>query len=163
MLGKTIKKNKFIYFLVATALAVATFVLLYQNNKGFLYIKNRDTDEIYARYTLKEGEQFAVSFIHSVNKTPVEDRYRITGGKIEIFETKYFGFGAGVQTELIGDQKLIMGDDGSMTITDIDTTIENLAYNISPVYDHILILGDEQISLKQLCFPQRGIVIEYES
>ncbi len=163
MLGKTITKNKFLYFLVATALAVAIFVLFEINNGGTIYIKNRDNGEVYASYSFKEGEQFAVSFIHSVNKTPVEDRYRITDGQIEIYETKYFGFGAGVQTELVGNQKLVMGDDGSMTITDIDTTIDNLAYNISPIYDHILILDDKQISLKQLCFPQRGIVIEYES
>ncbi len=149
--------------MVATAIAVATFVVYKAESRGFLHIKIRQTGETVASFEISEGEQFEISFIHSVNKSPVHDRYTIEQGEIMIYETQYFGFGAGVQTELVGDQQLIMGDDGSMTITNINTKIENLAYNISPVYDHVLMLDGEQISLKQLCFPERGIVIAYEN
>ena len=67
-------------------------------------------------------------------------------------KTVYYGFGAGVQTELEEGQKLEYGDDGSMIITGFDRKMDDLVYFVGTVSDHILTLEDgEEISLRDLC------------
>lgn len=100
-------------------------------------------------------------FKHSVNKSPVEDRYRIENGGIVVYQTVYYNFGAGVQTELEEGQTLTYGKDGSMIISDIDKPIADLSYNVSPVYDHILLINGEEVSLRQLCGEERTVSFSY--
>ncbi len=91
-------------------------------------------------------------FVHSVNKSPVSDYYEIRSDGIYVVKTVYYGFGAGVQTELEEGQKLEYGDDGSMIITGFDKRMDNLIYFVGTVSDHTLTLNDgEQISLRDLC------------
>ena len=67
-------------------------------------------------------------------------------------KTVYYGFGAGVQTELEEGQKLEYGDDGSMIITGFDRKMDDLIYFVGTVSDHMLTLQEgEEISLRDLC------------
>lgn len=80
---------------VAAALLIGIFT-----RPGSLVLKNGSTSEVYARYPMREGEGFSVGFIHSVNKSPVTDEYEIRDGQITVVRTIYYGFGAGVQTQI---------------------------------------------------------------
>lgn len=138
----------------AAALMVAAAVLLifFLNPGRSLVLQNRKTGEVYAAYPISEGERFSVEFIHSVNKTPVRDVYEIRNGNdIYVVETDYFGFGAGVQTQLNPGETLEYGDDGSMQIKNINILLSNLTYVVGTVSDHTLRIGDEEISLLELC------------
>lgn len=125
-------------------------------------MRNGRTGNIFASYPLEEGGEFSVRFMHSVNKSPVEDRYRIVKGEIVVYETVYYNFGAGVQTELGEGQTLNYGEDGSMIISGFDQPIADLSYNVSPVYDHILEINGEEVSLRQLCGEDRFVSFSYE-
>ncbi|WP_352399541.1 DUF1850 domain-containing protein [Anaerotignum sp.] len=125
-------------------------------------LRNGRTGKILASYPMEEGGEFSVRFIHSVNKSTVEDRYRIDDGEIVVYETVYYNFGAGVQTELGEGQTLTYGDDGSMIISGFHKPISDLSYNVSPVYDHILRINGEEVSLRQLCGKDRFVSFSYE-
>ena len=94
---------------------------------------------------------FSVEFIHSVNQTPLRDTYIIENGEIRAHSTLYRSFGAGVQTALEGDQKMTYDEDGNMIITGFDITYDPLRYIVGTVSDHILTLGGEEISLRDMC------------
>lgn len=49
-----------------------------------------------------------------------------------------------------------------MIISGIDKPIADLSYIVSPVYDHILCINGEEISLRQLCKEERNISFSYE-
>ena len=116
-----------------------------------LILYDRDTGHKYAEYAMEEGGSFSVTFVHSVNKSPVSDVYEIRDGKIFLTGTVYYGFGAGVPTDLSPGQTLSYGANGEMIIDGMDTEMKDLIYIVGTVYDHILHVNGEEINLTELC------------
>ncbi len=138
-------------FISAMALAIAFMIIMLNlPNIPQLELTNNKTNQVYATFPLKDGT-FSVTFVHSVNKSPVSDIYEVRDGEIYMTSTIYYGFGAGVPDELPEDQKLTFGDNGEMIITDMDLKIDDLVYVVGTVYDHILKINGEEINLKELC------------
>ena len=132
--------------------AVAAAAVFFYHDHGWFTLRNADTGELYARYLVREGDWFSVGFIHSVNKSPLTDYYEFHDHSIYVEKTVYYGFGAGVQTELEEGQHLEYGDDGSMIITGFHRRIPDLIYIVGTVSDHIMVLnGNEPVSLSELC------------
>ena len=98
-----------------------------------------------------EGDEFSVGFIHSVNKSPLTDVYQIKDHKIYVVRTIYYGFGAGVQTELEDGQTLSYGENGEMIISGFDRELPYLSYMVGTVSDHTLTVRGKEISLRDLC------------
>ncbi len=126
----------------------------------YLVLYNADTGENYITEKAEDGLMFSVEFIHSVNKTPVKDTFRIENGEIRAYSTVYRSFGAGVQTALEGDQKMTYDENGNMIITGFDITYDPLRYCVATVSDHILTLGGQEISLRDMCGSQTRVVFE---
>ena len=135
--------------IIIMAAAAAIFFYLHC---GFLTLTNAKTGEVYARYFVRDGDTFSIGFIHSVNKSPVTDHYELRRDGIYVVKTVYYGFGAGVQTELEDGQKLEYGEDGSMIITGFDRRMDDLIYFVGTVSDHTLVINEkESVSLRDLC------------
>lgn len=145
-----------------TALIIATTIFILNATQNYLNLRDGKTGNVLASYPIEKDGEFSVWFIHSVNQSPVEDCYRIENGEIVVYQTMYYNFGAGVQTELEDGQTLSYGEDGSMIVSGFDQPIPELYYNISPVYDHVLKINGEEISLRQLCGENRFISFCYE-
>ena len=109
-------------------IAVLAAAFLYLNRPGHLVLINEETKEEIARYPARKGDTFGIGFIHSVNKSPVTDYYEIRSDGIYVVKTVYYGFGAGVQTQLEEGQKMEYGEDGSMIITGFDRRMDDLVY-----------------------------------
>ncbi|MEG0804554.1 MAG: DUF1850 domain-containing protein, partial [Pygmaiobacter sp.] len=137
-------------------------LLFFNFGGGYLTLRNGKTGELYARYRLAEGEEFSVGFIHSVNKSPVTDVYEIRDKKIFVTRTIYYGFGAGVQTELEGEETLTYGEDGSMIISGFNKEMKQLMYFVGTVSDHILTIQGDEISLRDLCGKSSLVAFSYE-
>ncbi|MBO7709465.1 MAG: DUF1850 domain-containing protein [Lachnospiraceae bacterium] len=143
--------------------AAAAFCVVYAGNAGeadadtgVLSLENVKKQKEITSYDLKVGDTFSIGFIHSVNKSPVTDYYELRKDGIYVVRTVYYGFGAGVQTELEDGQTLTYGEDGSMIITGFDRKMEDLIYFVGTVSDHTLVINegeaDEQtVSLRDLC------------
>lgn len=136
-----------IFLIIAAILALTAF-----SHRGYyLTLRNGDTKEVYARYRVAEGDEFSVGFIHSVNKSPLTDVYQIRDHKIRVVRTIYYGFGAGVQTEIEDGQTLTYGENGEMIVSGFDLELPHLSYIVGTVSDHMLTIHGEEISLRQLC------------
>ncbi len=136
----------------ALVLIVASSVFLYLLfSNPCVLLKDGDTNKVIAYYPVNEGDEFSVTFVHSVNKTPVTDVYEYRDGSIYVIRTIYYSFGAGVQTELEEGQTLEYAEDGSMIISGFDKEMDSLSYIVGTVSDHILKIGNESVSLRELC------------
>jgi len=146
-------KRKICVLTAAALIVAAAVILIFLIRPSYtLVLSNAATGEEYGRYPMKMGDRFSVEFIHSVNKSAVRDFYELRGnGEIYVVETHYYGFGAGVQTELNPGETLEYGEDGSMMIKNIDKQIPNLIYVVGTVSDHVLRVNGGEISLRQLC------------
>jgi len=136
----------------AVVVIIATSVFLYYMvSAPCLVLRNGDTGKLLAAFPVKSGSEFSVTFIHSVNQSPVTDVYEIRDSEIYVVRTVYCTFGAGVQTELEDGQTLEYGKDGSMTVKGFDRRIERLSYIVGTVSDHTLEINGKSISLRGLC------------
>ena len=148
------KRSKIIFAIIAAVIFIAaavTAIKAYEPQR-FLVLTDVKTKNIYAQFPIAPDEQFSVEFIHSVNKSPVKDIYEIrNGSEIFVVETDYYGFGAGVQTELNPGEILEYGDDGAMQVKNIDQHMPNLIYVVGTVSDHVLCIGNRTVSLRDLC------------
>lgn len=109
----------------------------------YLTIRDVRSGEVYARYPVREGDQFAVGFIHSVNLNPLVDVYQIEDNHtIYAEETIYYFFGAGVQSELNEGETMTFGEDGAIIVGNIHKSFDNINYSVGVVSDYTLMLGD---------------------
>ncbi len=157
---KAHNKKSFLAAAVLMLIITAAAVFIIQFNTDYLVLYNADTGERYMTEKAEQGFEFSVEFIHSVNKTPVKDTYRVENGKIRAYSTTYRSFGAGVQTQLEDGQEMTVDDNGNMVITGFDITYDPLRYIVSAAYDHVLFIGDKQVSLRETCGENTRIVFE---
>ncbi len=133
------------------AAAAILFLILRSSSERFLVLTDMDTGKKIAEYPVEDKERFSITFIHSVNKSPLTDVYEIRDKDIYVVETHYHGFGAGVQTEIEEGQTLSYAPDGTMIVSGFDKLIPNLSYFVGTVSDHILKIHGREISLRELC------------
>ena len=138
--------------IIFPAMAAAAFGSPEKAGKGTLVLEDPCEETRYAQYDMVVGDEFSITFIHSVNKSPVTDYFEIREDGIYGVKTVYYSFGAGVPTGLEEGQTLTYGDDGSMIISGFDLKMDDLIYRVGTVSDHILTLQDgSEISLRDLC------------
>lgn len=138
-----------VVFIAAIALTALFFAGA--SGKDTLVLRYGDTKEEYARFSVSEGDEFSVTFIHSVNQYPLTDVYEIRDHRIYVVRTIYNNFGAGVQTEIEEGQKLEYGENGEMIVSGFDREMPWLSYIVGTVSDHVLTIHGEAVSLRELC------------
>lgn len=134
--------------IIVVIAAILTFGL---RGGDYLVLRNGDTDEEFARFRVSEGDEFSVTFIHSVNQYPLTDVYEIRDHKIYVVRTIYNNFGAGVQTEIEEGQTLEINENGEMVVSGFNQEMPWLSYIVGTVSDHTLKVNGEEISLRELC------------
>ena len=144
-------------------LCLVVLIFLYlQPDKKYLVLRDGDNGKFIAKYEVEESEEFAISFIHSVNKSIVKESYEVRGKDIYLTKCLYRAFGAGVATEVVPPQTLKYLEDGSMLISGFDRKMENLSYIVGTVSDHILYIDENEISLRDLCGKNRTVRFEID-
>ena len=131
-------------------LTVSVFLCLSLSVPCLLLIDG-DTGRVLMSFPVKDGDEFSITFIHSVNQSPVTDVYQIRNERIYVVRTIYYAFGAGVQTEIEEGQSLEYGPDGSMTVSGFNRPMDHLSYIVGTVSDHTLRIGGGSISLRERC------------
>lgn len=160
-----LNQHKKLWNMAAALLLIvaAAAIIFYAAGHGRLILSNASTGKVYAEYTVGDGDTFSVGFVHSVNKSPLIDYYTLKPDGIYVEKTVYYGFGAGVQTELEDGQTLEYGDDGSMIVSGFDKRMDNLIYFVGTVSDHTLTINDgEGISLRDLCGRNAEVRFSYK-
>lgn len=150
--------------MAAVMVVIIAAILGFSLRSGdYLVLRNGDTDEEFARFRVSEGDEFSVTFIHSVNQYPLTDVYQIRDHKIYVVRTIYNNFGAGVQTEIEEGQKLEINENGEMVVSGFDMEMPWLSYIVGTVSDHVLTLHGEEISLRELCGKNSKVKFSCES
>jgi len=86
-----------------------------------------------------------------VNQSPVTDYYkRGEGNTLVLYATKFHAFGAGIPESWPADAKVETSSDG-IYVTNLHITLPDVTYIVGTVSDHTLGIGDETVSLRDLC------------
>lgn len=144
----------------AVVLLCAALVFVFFARPRRLALYNTQTGKLYRSFDAPSGTEFSVSFVHSVNKSPVTDVFVIRDGKIYADRTIYAAFGAGVQSTLEDGQTLAYDSQGNMVVSGFDTVFPAVKYIVGTVSDHVLHIAGESISLTELCGKNAHIAFE---
>jgi len=136
---------------VMSIITAAAFLPGCSSGGTTLVLSDAESGQVYATYPVENGDTYAVEFIHSVNKSPVRDVFEIRDKEIWNIQCIYYGFGAGVEETLNEGETLSYGENGEMIISNIEKKMDNLIIVVGTISDHTLYLGEETISLRDLC------------
>jgi hypothetical protein len=145
--------------LFALCVLCVSFAVIFVVTRPRLELRDADTGKRYAAWSIHDGDEFAIEFIHSVNQSPVRDTFRVDGRLIRPVATRFFNFGAGMQTALESGQRMER-DGEALLITGFTQTFPALNYIVGTVSDHIFYIKDEAISLRDLCGRNAHITVQ---
>lgn len=108
---------------------------------------------------VKEGDEFVIEFVHSVERTPVKEIFKIEQDyNIYLVGTEYESFGAGLPTmPCEGEESVLEG--AKIRITGIRRKLEPFLVAVSHVPGHVLTVGGEEVVLASLAEPGTGLRI----
>ncbi len=135
----------------AALIVVAAVSLIFKSEAHTLHLTDAETGKVYARYSFGEADTFSVTFIHSVNQSPVTDFYkRGENNSLILYETVFYSFGAGMPESWPPDA-IVETSAAGIRVTNLHLTMPDVTYIVGTVSDHVLKVGEEEISLRALC------------
>ena len=109
------------------------------------------------RIRVNDGDEFSISYIHSVHVSPVTEFFEIRHGQIVLTATEFKTFGAGMPTEIEPGQALVHIPDGGMRIEGFNRVINTLRYIIGYTTEHTFHIGTQSIPLTDLSVPGQTV------
>jgi len=152
--------------LAALMIIGAVFFLPCCNTEKGMSLEIRDalSGRVYGKLPLDGmGEsagkgEFSIEFVHSVNQSPVRETFVVEGGKIRPLSVRFSSFGAGMQSDLEEGQ-VLSRDGDALVITGYKMSFNELNYIVGTVSDHLLLIDNKTISLRELCGRNAHITI----
>lgn len=136
---------------VMAALALVMVLSWLFLSQELLVLRNEANGQIRFAAPIEEEEEFSFSYIHSVNKSYVEEFYQPRQGQIYLLRLKYKAFGAGMANEADADAgQTLRYEDGYMIIDGYDQRLYGLCYFVARNADFRLHYRDEEVALAAL-------------
>jgi hypothetical protein len=154
--GRTLRRITPGAAVAASALGVTLFFLAPFHSVLVVKTARQGKTVLCARMT--EGEEWTVSFLHSVNKRPVYDYLRIEGKEIRILRSRYDAFGAGMPETTSPENPLRIGPDGWLEYT-VNRLVPEVSIFVGRVARHELHLKGRKIPFTSLAQP--GIALRF--
>lgn len=98
------------------------------------------------------GEEFVISFVHSVNRRPVYDTLRVEGDHLVIVKSRFDAFGAGMPEASTAEGTLAAAPDGWLEWT-VNRPVPEITVRVGRVADHTLHFKGREIRLADLSEP----------
>lgn len=131
--------------------AALTAVFFYPQHL-VLEIVNVNSGQMALCADMADGEEFVLSFIHSVNKRPVYDTLRASRDHLVIVKSRFDAFGAGMPESSTAEGTLRVAEDGWLEWT-TNRPVPEVVVRVGRVAEHTLHLKGRFVPLKGLAEP----------
>lgn len=111
---------------------------------------------------MKSGEEFTISFIHSVNRRPVYDTLRVESNHLVIVRSRFDSFGAGMPESSTGEGTLKVAKDGWLEWT-VNRPVPDITVRVGWTAEHMLHIRDRKIRLKELAEPGSALTMRVQN
>lgn len=144
------KKLSFTVIIILIALVIFFVPLIEQ-----FTISNKKTDQLVFFGNVDDYKDFYISFIHSVNKTPVNEYYRIENNRFIVYKTTFYSYGAGMPDGSDNPNiQIIFNDDGLVEIDNINKEFSEFTYMVGTYAEHTMHTANESFKLEKYVEPQ---------
>ena len=149
-------KKSILYCFVVLIISMMFIPLI----KQFTIIDGK-TNNIVFSGDIDTYKNFYISFIHSVNRTPVNEYYRIEHDKFIAYKTTFYSYGAGMpEVSEIPDSQIKFNDDGLIEINNINREFHEFTYMVGTYAAHTLHTENESFKLEKYVEPQEPALFE---
>jgi len=107
---------------------------------------------------IQNGEEFLISFVHSVNRRPVYDTLRAEGEHLVIVKSRFDAFGAGMPEASTPEGTLTIAKDGWLEWT-VNRPVPEITIRVGWVANHTLSIKDREIRLADLAEPGQPLTM----
>ncbi len=107
---------------------------------------------------VQPGEEFVLSFVHSVNRRPVYDTLRVEADHLVIGKSRFDTFGAGMPEASTQDGTLTVAEDGWLEWT-VNRPTPEVTVRVGRVADHTLHCKGRDIRLSDLAEPGSALTL----
>jgi hypothetical protein len=135
-----------------STVAISVALLLFCPSYSTLQITSVKRGEVLYCAEMTEGEEFILSFVHSVNKRPVYDTIRVEGDHLLIVKSRFDSFGAGMPEASTGGMTLKVAKDGWLEWL-VNRPLPEVTLFVGWVANHSIRLKGRDISLASLAEP----------
>jgi hypothetical protein len=104
------------------------------------------------------GEEFVLSFVHSVNRRPVYDTLRVEADHLVIVRSRFDSFGAGMPEASTHDGTLTIARDGWLEWT-VNRPTPEVTVRVGRVADHTVHYKGRDIRLSDLSEPGSALTL----
>jgi len=144
---------KILLFILAASAVLGTIFFIFHfkgaAEKSYtLQLQDTSSGKVYSKWLIGESGKFAVEFVHSVNQSPVRETFKIDGKMIRPHSVRFSSFGAGMD---LGEGLTMNRDGDSFVLSGFDTSFRDINYIVGTDSDHLLLINDEIVSLRDLC------------
>jgi hypothetical protein len=109
-------------------------------------VATRQKEKVIFREKAAPGDVFTFSYIHSIEKIPVEGRFAVEAdGWLRVVETRFPSYGAGLPLNVTGKSP-----DGKWMIAQGGERLPRFSFFISPINSASFCFGDETLDLTNL-------------
>ena len=162
----TMKKQLFVISIIITTLIVFLFV---PSTKA-LVITNRkkQNERIISIDGYRKG--FIISYTHSVNKGRVHDFYKSENNHLELYQTQFVSYGAGIPEPYETPGAVFEVTENGYFIKNLNRKLPKFIMAVGVIADHSIIIGDfisdsgsdksNEIFLTEYFLPQTSLVFE---
>jgi len=110
---------------------------------------------------VQPGEEFVLSFVHSVNRRPVYDTLRVEADHLVIVKSRFDTFGAGMPEASTQDGTLSVAEDGWLEWT-VNRPTPEITVRVGRVADHTVHYKGRDVLLSDLAEPGRALTLRVQ-
>lgn len=125
-------------------------------------ITNGRNNKIILIESLDEFQYFNLTFIHSVNKTPVKEYYRIEGDKFVLYKAEFSSYGAGMSDGSDFEEAKISYGEGGEIFLDLQEEFESITYYVGTIAQHTLYSKNRKVELIDLLEAKSPAIFKVE-
>ncbi|RYD05941.1 hypothetical protein N752_06765 [Desulforamulus aquiferis] len=104
---------------------------------------------------------FTIEYIHSVQKTPVQEKFILApGNKIILTETTFQSFGVG--TPFLADEGTLVNKNGTFVLTDLSRSFESINLGFLPLTKHTIVYRNDTYNFSDYFKPNSLIIVQAE-
>lgn len=133
---------------------ILILITLFTPIKKQFTIINGNTGKFVYLDDIEKYKNFYITFIHSVNRTPVNEYYKIVDDRIILYKTSFYSYGAGMSDGSDIPNSIMTFNENGLVQLDLYKEFNEITYYVGTFANHTLHFGDKELMLKDLLEPK---------
>jgi len=140
--------KKLLLITIAVLIIASLFIPMF----NMLTITDAESGKIVFADKAFDNMEFYTSFIHSVNRMPVYEYYRIVDKHFVVYKTSFYSYGAGMPDYADYKQKPVLKD-GMVHIDNLNIKMDSFSIFVGRVANHSLHIDNKVYKLSDFIEP----------